>query len=217
MNRRWPPLLLVPTMLLLFAGLGAAVHRGSALQPPTCQQLQFHVALAPGLPARYKVVGWLCGRPPLSGRTVQILISGTTQTHVYWDFPLRSQQYSYVRALTQCRLCHAQSGPAGYWAERPPPRRSGHDRGPGLRGASDHPDAAYGPGADVLVGQGDSGRPLHGGNDRRCRGQPVCGCGWRHLHRLPPHLGPHSECALWLVLSGGVRPSVRRSPSAAWL
>jgi pimeloyl-ACP methyl ester carboxylesterase len=45
-------------------------------------------------------VGWLCGRPPLSGRTVQILISGTTQTHLYWDFPLRPQQYSYVRALT---------------------------------------------------------------------------------------------------------------------
>jgi hypothetical protein len=54
MNRRWPPLLLVPTMLLLFAGLGAAVHSGTPLQPPTCQQLQFHVALAPGLPARYK-------------------------------------------------------------------------------------------------------------------------------------------------------------------
>jgi pimeloyl-ACP methyl ester carboxylesterase len=100
MNRRWPPLLLVPTMLLLFAGLGAAVHRGTALQPPTCQQLQFRVALAPGAPARYKVVGWLCGRPPLTGRTVQVLISGTTQTHLYWDFPLRPQQYSYVRALT---------------------------------------------------------------------------------------------------------------------
>jgi len=50
MNRRWPLLLLVPTMLLLFAGLGAAVHKGASLQPPTCQQLQFHVALAPGLP-----------------------------------------------------------------------------------------------------------------------------------------------------------------------
>jgi pimeloyl-ACP methyl ester carboxylesterase len=100
MNRRWPPLLLVPTMLLLFAGLGAAVHRGTALQPPTCQQRQFRVALAPGAPARYKVVGWLCGRPPLSGRTIQVLIPGATQTHLYWDVPLRPQQYSYVRALT---------------------------------------------------------------------------------------------------------------------
>jgi hypothetical protein len=87
-------------MLLLFAVLGAAVHRGTPLQPPTWEQLQFHVALEPGLPARYKVVGWLCGRPPLSGRTVQVLISGTTQTHVYWDFPLRPQQHSYVHALT---------------------------------------------------------------------------------------------------------------------
>jgi pimeloyl-ACP methyl ester carboxylesterase len=36
----------------------------------------------------------------LTGRTVQVLIPGTTQTHLYWDFPLRPQQYSYVRALT---------------------------------------------------------------------------------------------------------------------
>jgi pimeloyl-ACP methyl ester carboxylesterase len=100
MNRRWPPLLLVPTMLLLFAGLGAAVHSGTALQPPTCQQRQFHVALAPGAPVRYTVVGWLCGRPPLTGRTIQVLIPGTAATHLYWDFPLRPQQYSYVRALT---------------------------------------------------------------------------------------------------------------------
>jgi pimeloyl-ACP methyl ester carboxylesterase len=52
------------------------------------------------LPARYKVVGWLCGRLPLSGRTVQVLLPGATQTHLYWDVPLRPQQYSYVRALT---------------------------------------------------------------------------------------------------------------------
>jgi hypothetical protein len=72
----------------------------SFLQPPTCQHLQFRVALAPGAPAHYKVVGWLCGRPPLTGRTVQVLIPGSTLDHLYWDFPLRPQQYSYVRALT---------------------------------------------------------------------------------------------------------------------
>jgi hypothetical protein len=41
MNRRWPPLLLVPTMLLLFAGLGAAFHRGTALQPPPVNTSSF--------------------------------------------------------------------------------------------------------------------------------------------------------------------------------
>ena len=58
------------------------------------------MALALGTPARYTVVGWLCGRPPLSGRTFQVLLPGATQTHLYWDVPLRPQQYSYVRALT---------------------------------------------------------------------------------------------------------------------
>jgi pimeloyl-ACP methyl ester carboxylesterase len=29
-----------------------------------------------------------------------VLIPGTTATHLLWDFPLRPQQYSYVRALT---------------------------------------------------------------------------------------------------------------------
>jgi pimeloyl-ACP methyl ester carboxylesterase len=58
------------------------------------------VTLAPGAPVRYTVVGSLCGKPPLTGRTVQVLIPGYTVTHLYWDFPLRPQQYSYVRALT---------------------------------------------------------------------------------------------------------------------
>jgi pimeloyl-ACP methyl ester carboxylesterase len=100
MNGRWTPLLLVLTMLLLFAGLGAPVHRGTALPPPTCQKLQFRVTLAPGAQAHYKVVGWLCAKPPLTGRTVQVLLAGGTANHLYWDFPIRPQQYSYVRALT---------------------------------------------------------------------------------------------------------------------
>jgi pimeloyl-ACP methyl ester carboxylesterase len=45
-------------------------------------------------------VGWLCGKAPLKGRTVQVLIPGYTVTHLVWDFPIRPQQYSYVRALT---------------------------------------------------------------------------------------------------------------------
>jgi pimeloyl-ACP methyl ester carboxylesterase len=100
MNRRWTPLVLVPTMLLLFAGLGAPGHRGTALPAPTCRKLQFRVTLTPGAQARYKVVGWLCAKPPLTGRTVQVLLSGGPTNHLYWDFPLRPRQYSYVRALT---------------------------------------------------------------------------------------------------------------------
>jgi hypothetical protein len=39
MNRRWTPLFLVPTMLLLFVGLGAPFHKGTALPPPMCRKL----------------------------------------------------------------------------------------------------------------------------------------------------------------------------------
>lgn len=31
---------------------------------------------------------------------VQLLLSGATYGHLYWDFPLHPEQYSYVRALT---------------------------------------------------------------------------------------------------------------------
>src|SRR5262249_32958548 len=71
-----------------------------AIAPTTRKQLTYHVSLTPGAQTKYRVVGWLCARQPVSGRTIQVLLPGATVNHAYWDFPLRPQQYSYVRALT---------------------------------------------------------------------------------------------------------------------
>lgn len=71
------------------------------LNPPTlCSDVEFFVTLAPGDPATHRVVGQLCAKPSLRRRVIHVLVSGATYGHVYWDFPLRPGQYSYVKALT---------------------------------------------------------------------------------------------------------------------
>jgi len=88
---------------VLAASLPTAAHgapaRALAGAAP-CATVSFEVALAPGASARYRVVGALCAPVAGRGRTVQILLSGATYTRSYWDWPVRPQTYSYVRALT---------------------------------------------------------------------------------------------------------------------
>jgi pimeloyl-ACP methyl ester carboxylesterase len=77
-----------------------AVQSEAALAPTLCVNLEIPVALAAGEPADYTVAGTLCSKPPFNGRTLQILIPGSSYSRQYWDWPLRPEQYSYVRALT---------------------------------------------------------------------------------------------------------------------
>lgn len=67
-----------------------------------CRRQSLVVTLAPEAPTRYHVVGWLCGlhrrRDP--SPAVQILMSGLTYSHRYWDMPYRDPRYSYVAAAT---------------------------------------------------------------------------------------------------------------------
>jgi alpha-beta hydrolase superfamily lysophospholipase len=65
---------------------------------PHCQRHSLTVHLSPTSPTRYQVVGWLCGEGNPRGRPVQLLISGLTYDHRYWDLPYRPDQYSYVQA-----------------------------------------------------------------------------------------------------------------------
>lgn len=65
-----------------------------------CDALTVPVALAPGLPTEYVIYGELCRPQAGPGRVVQVLVHGATYGHVYWDFPLQPQLYSYVRAAT---------------------------------------------------------------------------------------------------------------------
>jgi pimeloyl-ACP methyl ester carboxylesterase len=67
----------------------------------TCRESQVQVALAPGRPADQAVATKLCGPEPLEGRVLHVLISGATYGALAWDFPLRPERYSYVRALTR--------------------------------------------------------------------------------------------------------------------
>jgi pimeloyl-ACP methyl ester carboxylesterase len=102
-NYRWTSLL-AATLMLAFAGLRAPLYGAAspspAAAPTTCKQLTYHVTLTPRARTHYKVVGWLCGKALLGGRTIQVLLHGDSVNHMYWDFPIRPQQYSYVRALT---------------------------------------------------------------------------------------------------------------------
>jgi len=66
----------------------------------TCQEHTMAVTTAPDETTQYNVVGWLCAKGSFANKTVQVLLSGATYGHVYWDFPYQPQRYSYVRALT---------------------------------------------------------------------------------------------------------------------
>lgn len=70
------------------------------LEPVRCDKLSFPVTLAEGATTVYQVVGWLCGRGSIAHKPIQVLVSGATYSHVYWDFPYKPAQYSYVNALT---------------------------------------------------------------------------------------------------------------------
>src|SRR5215470_3915351 len=86
-----------------------------------CGDYTLSVTLGPGNPNTFHVVGTLCSQGPLAGKTVQLLLHGSTYARYYWDFPYQTTHYSYVRAATS-------SGYATFNLDR-----IGN-------GASDHPD-----------------------------------------------------------------------------
>ncbi len=81
--------------------LAVHVAESATLSTPSCSEVQLPVALAPGEPKQYEIYGQLCGQSPSGDRTVQVLVSGTSYSHTYWDFPYQPENYSYVDALTQ--------------------------------------------------------------------------------------------------------------------
>src|SRR5215470_14436202 len=65
-----------------------------------CEEVLFPVALAPGQPTEFTVVGQLCARGPIHGKTIQVLVHGATYDHNIWDWPFQPERYSYVQAVT---------------------------------------------------------------------------------------------------------------------
>lgn len=67
----------------------------------SCQQYTVPVNLSAVDPTVYHIAGWYCTGPNTSPSTIQLLVSGSTYGHVYWDFPYQQQQYSYVQNMVQ--------------------------------------------------------------------------------------------------------------------
>src|SRR5712691_2958351 len=67
---------------------------------PTCTQSSVPVTLSALDSTVYHVATWLCSNGAVAGKTVQVLVHGSTYDHTYWDFPLSPQTYSYVRKIT---------------------------------------------------------------------------------------------------------------------
>ena len=94
------PVILALLTLGQFLTLGPAARarEGAPESLTKCQDVRLQVSLEEGQPATYQVTGQLCYQIRGSN-VVHLLISGATYGHVYWDFPLHSPFYSYVRAL----------------------------------------------------------------------------------------------------------------------
>jgi pimeloyl-ACP methyl ester carboxylesterase len=163
-------------------------------------------------------------RTPLSGRTVQILISGTTQTHVYWDFPLRPQQYSYVHALTNAAYAMLNLDRLGTGQSDHPP---GDQVTIAAQAYTVHQiiqalHAVQGPGSSlgkvILVGHSvGAAIPVVEAN-RYVDVDGVILSGLLHTFAPTSSLLQGLFCSTpGLVLSGGMRPPVRPPPPATRL
>jgi len=91
----------VAAILLLSSGCTTSRSTLTGLPPATvCREHSVAVTLSDTDPTAYNVVGWLCvARDDRQGaRTVQLLVSGLTFDHTYWDTSYQPDTYSYVRA-----------------------------------------------------------------------------------------------------------------------
>ena len=65
-----------------------------------CREVSFPVTLSPSGVDVYDVFGVLCSRGSIHKKTIQIALSGSTYSHLYWDWPYQPQTYSYMRRAT---------------------------------------------------------------------------------------------------------------------
>src|SRR5947209_4961596 len=91
--------LLCGILILIFL-IPLSVSQAHADSNPTCTQSSVPVTLSALDSTVYHVATWLCSNGVVAGKTVQVLVHGSTYDHTYWDFPLSPQTYSYVRQIT---------------------------------------------------------------------------------------------------------------------
>src|SRR5579859_4046718 len=97
MKRLFPFFTLFFVSLFLFPLSSARVHAASTT---SCTQYSVPVTLSPLDSTVYHVATWLCSQGSASGKTVQVLVHGSTYDHNYWDFPSLPQTSSYVQQIT---------------------------------------------------------------------------------------------------------------------
>ena len=68
------------------------------LDGDTCENYRIPVKLTPDGWFSFDIVGELCWRGELAGKTLLLLNSGLGYGPVYWDFPYQSEEYSFVQA-----------------------------------------------------------------------------------------------------------------------
>ena len=76
-------------------------HPVAAESALECSDYTLKVTLAADATDTYHVVGTLCSQGPAEGKTVQLLLHGSTYARYYWDFPYQPDHYSYVRSATK--------------------------------------------------------------------------------------------------------------------
>ncbi|HZF10273.1 MAG TPA: alpha/beta hydrolase [Thermoanaerobaculia bacterium] len=100
-----PPVLALrrlATRLFIALALAALLPSLAVADPGglRCRKVSFPVTLSPADPTAYEVVGVLCARGSVHGKTIQITLHGATYSHLYWDWPFEPETYSYVRRAT---------------------------------------------------------------------------------------------------------------------
>jgi pimeloyl-ACP methyl ester carboxylesterase len=88
-------------VLAIVLGALATAQPTAAEAMLECSDYHLSVTLAPEETDTFQVTGTLCSEGQVAGKTVQLLLHGSTYARYYWDFPYQSEHYSYVHAATR--------------------------------------------------------------------------------------------------------------------
>ena len=97
LTRRNPIALLAA--LLLLVTLPAAPARAEAADAVTCRDVSTPISVPGAAPG--SIYGRYCRTAVENGNPLQILVPGSTYSHVYWDLPGVDARYSYTRFMNQ--------------------------------------------------------------------------------------------------------------------
>jgi hypothetical protein len=102
-TRRLTAALAAASLSLAGCASQSAPPIGGGVAGPTCTKQSVPVNLDPGSPTVYHIVGWLCvpDNDAARSHTVQLLVSGLTFSHAYWDSEYQPATYSYVEAANR--------------------------------------------------------------------------------------------------------------------